>query len=243
MTFIVGLTGGIGSGKSAAAERFAALGAAIVDTDVIARELTAPGGAGLAPGVGGLGLFAGQVGRLGDEGVEMAGLGDGIDMGLGEFDGAARRGHRVRYGVRGDSGLGREEDRFRARDQALATVATFAVVIAAAVRVMAGVARSRRRGRQCPGVARHGLMEPGGGTGMHSPVPGRRGAEHRVCPLGTRVVAGRAVTRRVRRHGAAHRARPMPRRPRWLGSEHDQQRHRAKAEQAARRKDRSAHTG
>jgi dephospho-CoA kinase len=49
MTFIVGLTGGIGSGKSAAAERFAALGAAIVDTDVIARELTAPGGAGLAP--------------------------------------------------------------------------------------------------------------------------------------------------------------------------------------------------
>ncbi len=49
MTFIVGLTGGIGSGKSAAAERFAALGAAIVDTDVIAHELTAPGGAGIAP--------------------------------------------------------------------------------------------------------------------------------------------------------------------------------------------------
>lgn len=49
MSFIVGLTGGIGSGKSAAAERFAALGAAIVDTDVIARELTAPGGAGIAP--------------------------------------------------------------------------------------------------------------------------------------------------------------------------------------------------
>lgn len=49
MTFIVGLTGGIGSGKSAAAERFATLGAAIVDTDVIARELTAPGGAGIAP--------------------------------------------------------------------------------------------------------------------------------------------------------------------------------------------------
>lgn len=49
MSFIVGLTGGIGSGKSAAAERFAALGAAIVDTDVIARELTAPSGAGVAP--------------------------------------------------------------------------------------------------------------------------------------------------------------------------------------------------
>lgn len=49
MSFIVGLTGGIGSGKSAAAERFAALGAASVDTDVIAHELTAPGGAGIAP--------------------------------------------------------------------------------------------------------------------------------------------------------------------------------------------------
>ena len=42
--YIVGLTGGIGSGKSAAAERFAALGATIVDTDVIAHALTAPGG-------------------------------------------------------------------------------------------------------------------------------------------------------------------------------------------------------
>ena len=42
--YVVGLTGGIGSGKSAAANLFAALGAAIVDTDVIARELTAPAG-------------------------------------------------------------------------------------------------------------------------------------------------------------------------------------------------------
>ncbi len=49
MSFIVGLTGGIGSGKSAAAERFAARGAAVIDTDVIARELTAAGGAGIAP--------------------------------------------------------------------------------------------------------------------------------------------------------------------------------------------------
>jgi dephospho-CoA kinase len=49
MSFVVGLTGGIGSGKSAAAERFAALGAAIVDTDVIAHELTVAGGAGIAP--------------------------------------------------------------------------------------------------------------------------------------------------------------------------------------------------
>jgi len=49
MTFIVGLTGGIGSGKSAAAALFEKLGAAVVDTDAIARELTAPGGAAIAP--------------------------------------------------------------------------------------------------------------------------------------------------------------------------------------------------
>jgi dephospho-CoA kinase len=49
MSFIVGLTGGIGSGKSAVAERFAARGAVVVDTDAIAHELTAAGGAGIAP--------------------------------------------------------------------------------------------------------------------------------------------------------------------------------------------------
>lgn len=47
MTFIVGLTGGIGSGKSAAADIFAELGAAVVDTDAVAHELTAPGGAAI----------------------------------------------------------------------------------------------------------------------------------------------------------------------------------------------------
>jgi dephospho-CoA kinase len=45
--FVVGLTGGIGSGKSAAAERFAALGTAVVDTDAIAHELTGPDGAAI----------------------------------------------------------------------------------------------------------------------------------------------------------------------------------------------------
>src|SRR5690554_5253295 len=45
--FIVGLTGGIGSGKSAAAERLAERGAEIVDTDEIAHALTAPGGAAI----------------------------------------------------------------------------------------------------------------------------------------------------------------------------------------------------
>jgi len=47
VTFIVGLTGGIGSGKSAAADLFGELGATVVDTDAIARELTAPGGAAI----------------------------------------------------------------------------------------------------------------------------------------------------------------------------------------------------
>lgn len=46
--FIVGLTGGIGSGKSAAAELFEELGVAVVDTDRIAHALTAPDGAAMA---------------------------------------------------------------------------------------------------------------------------------------------------------------------------------------------------
>lgn len=45
--FTVGLTGGIGSGKSTVADCFAAHGVPVIDTDVIARELTAPGGAEL----------------------------------------------------------------------------------------------------------------------------------------------------------------------------------------------------
>jgi len=47
VNFVVGLTGGIGTGKSAAAEEFARLGATVVDTDAIARELTEAGGAAL----------------------------------------------------------------------------------------------------------------------------------------------------------------------------------------------------
>lgn len=45
--FVVGLTGGIGSGKSAAADEFGRLGATVVDTDAIARELTGAGGAAM----------------------------------------------------------------------------------------------------------------------------------------------------------------------------------------------------
>jgi dephospho-CoA kinase len=44
----VGLTGGIGSGKSTVAHRLAALGAVLVDADVLAREVVAPGTDGLA---------------------------------------------------------------------------------------------------------------------------------------------------------------------------------------------------
>ena len=44
MTYCVGVTGGIGSGKSSAAALFAELGAGIIDTDDIAHELTRPGG-------------------------------------------------------------------------------------------------------------------------------------------------------------------------------------------------------
>ena len=44
----VGLTGGIGSGKSAVADLFAEYGAIIIDADVLAREAVAPGSAGFA---------------------------------------------------------------------------------------------------------------------------------------------------------------------------------------------------
>lgn len=45
--FLVGLTGGIGSGKSTVADLFAAHGASIVDTDAVAHALTAAGGAAI----------------------------------------------------------------------------------------------------------------------------------------------------------------------------------------------------
>jgi len=48
MPFAIGLTGGIGSGKSAAARLFAGLGADVIDTDAIAHQLTAAGAPALA---------------------------------------------------------------------------------------------------------------------------------------------------------------------------------------------------
>lgn len=44
----IGLTGGIASGKSFVSDQFAALGAAIIDTDLLARAVLAPGSEGLA---------------------------------------------------------------------------------------------------------------------------------------------------------------------------------------------------
>ncbi|MDP9792060.1 dephospho-CoA kinase [Catenuloplanes nepalensis] len=44
----VGLTGGIGAGKSAVSARLAELGAIVIDSDVLAREVVAPGTDGLA---------------------------------------------------------------------------------------------------------------------------------------------------------------------------------------------------
>ena len=44
MTWIVGLTGGIGSGKSQVSNAFEALGVPVIDTDLISHAITAPNG-------------------------------------------------------------------------------------------------------------------------------------------------------------------------------------------------------
>ena len=48
-SFIVGLTGGIGSGKTSAAQLFREHGIDVIDTDQIAHALTQPGGAAIEP--------------------------------------------------------------------------------------------------------------------------------------------------------------------------------------------------
>ncbi|WP_028310512.1 MULTISPECIES: dephospho-CoA kinase [Derxia] len=55
---IVGLTGGIGSGKSFAADCFARLGAGVIDTDLIAHALTRPDGAAMPAIVAAFGDWA-----------------------------------------------------------------------------------------------------------------------------------------------------------------------------------------
>lgn len=56
--FVVGLTGGIGSGKSEAARLFAGFGVPVVDTDAIAHTLTAPGQPALKTIAAALGMAA-----------------------------------------------------------------------------------------------------------------------------------------------------------------------------------------
>ena len=63
--FTVGLTGGIGCGKTTVANQFGALGATLVDTDEIAHALTAPGGTAMPALIGEFGAeFATADGAL-----------------------------------------------------------------------------------------------------------------------------------------------------------------------------------
>ena len=48
MTFVVGLTGGIGCGKSSTSQFFSDLGIDVIDTDIIARQLTQPNGSAIS---------------------------------------------------------------------------------------------------------------------------------------------------------------------------------------------------
>jgi dephospho-CoA kinase len=70
----VGLTGGIGSGKSEVSRRLAALGAVIVDADVIAREVVQPGTEGLAE----VAEAFGNAVLLPDGSLDRAKLGDAV---------------------------------------------------------------------------------------------------------------------------------------------------------------------
>jgi len=67
---MVGLTGGIGSGKSAVARRLAALGAVVIDSDRLAREVVAPGTDGFAE----VGREFGTGVRAADGGLDRAAL-------------------------------------------------------------------------------------------------------------------------------------------------------------------------
>jgi dephospho-CoA kinase len=80
--FTVGLTGGIGSGKSTVAREFEARGVTVVDADALAHRLTAPGGAAI-PAVRA---------AFGDEVVDASGAIDRARMRAIAFgDASARR--------------------------------------------------------------------------------------------------------------------------------------------------------
>jgi dephospho-CoA kinase len=77
----VGLTGGVGSGKSTVSAMFAELGAVVVDADLLAREVVAPGTEGLAA----------VVAAFGDEVLTADGELDRPAMGALVFADAERR--------------------------------------------------------------------------------------------------------------------------------------------------------
>ena len=77
----VGLTGGIGSGKSAVAECFAELGVSVIDADRIAHELSAPGSV----------QFEQIVARFGDEIVDTDGNLNRARLGRIVFNSAQKR--------------------------------------------------------------------------------------------------------------------------------------------------------
>jgi dephospho-CoA kinase len=73
----IGLTGGIGSGKSTVAAMLVAEGAALVDTDAIARALTAPGGAAMPEHIARFGAaIAGADGALDREAMRRLAFAD-----------------------------------------------------------------------------------------------------------------------------------------------------------------------
>ena len=77
----VGLTGGIGAGKSEVSRRLAAQGAILIDADLIAREVVAPGTDGLAEIISAFGP-----GVLGpDGGLDRALLGDIVFVDAGKL--------------------------------------------------------------------------------------------------------------------------------------------------------------
>ena len=67
---LIGLTGGIASGKSLVSERFAAHGAPLVDADLLAREVVRPG----SPGLGALVARFGTAILAADGGLDRAAL-------------------------------------------------------------------------------------------------------------------------------------------------------------------------
>jgi dephospho-CoA kinase len=79
----VGLSGGIGSGKSTVAQRFSELGAVVIDADQLAREVVAPGSEGLAA----------IAERFGDAVVEEDGSLNRAALGAIVFADAAARRH------------------------------------------------------------------------------------------------------------------------------------------------------